>query len=132
MIIHVAAEDRDPETAQRIANSVGKVLPALVDQLEQPSNGGPSPVKVSVVQTADLPTTPTSPRPKAEPRARPAGGPRAGRRRCGRPRDARQLGTPTEQAEELAGAPVLGAINFDPDAPKNPLVVVTQPHVDPG
>jgi len=128
VIIHVAATDQDPAVAQQIANSVGKVLPSLVDQLEQPANGGPSPVKVSVVQGAELPTTPTSPRPALNLALGLLVGLALG---VGVAVLRETLDTSVnrpEQLEELLGAPALGAINFDPDAPKHPLGVVTAPH----
>jgi non-specific protein-tyrosine kinase len=128
VIIHVTAQDRDPQLAQQIANSVGKVLPELVDQLEKPADGGPSPVKVSVVQAAELPVHPTSPRPKLNLALGLLVGLALGVGAAVTRETLDNSVRRPEQAEELTGVPVLGAINYDADAPKNPLVVVTQPN----
>jgi capsular exopolysaccharide synthesis family protein len=127
VIIHVTAQDGDPAIAQQIANSVGKVLPGLVDSLEQPANGGPSPVRVSVVQEADLPTQPTSPRPTLNLVLGLLVGLALG---VGAAVLRETLDTSVnrrEQVEEILNAPVLGAVSFDSDAPKNPLGVITAP-----
>ncbi len=127
VLINVSVTDADPAQAQAIANAVGTVFPTLVDQIEKPLNGGPSPVKVSMVQSAQLPTTPTSPRPKLNLALGLLVGLAVG---VGGAVLRETLDTSVkgpEQALDLVGAPVLGAINYDPDAPKKPLVVVTAP-----
>ncbi|MGB8649354.1 MAG: polysaccharide biosynthesis tyrosine autokinase [Mycobacteriales bacterium] len=127
VLLNVSVTDSDPATAQQIANSIGKVFPSLVAEIERPTAGGPSPVKVSVVQAAELPKAPTSPRPKLNLALGLLVGLAAG---VGGAVLRETLDTTVKepkQAEELIGAPMLGAITFDSDAPKQPLVVVTAP-----
>ena len=127
VLINVSVVDRDPKRAQEIANSIGRVFPALVDQIEKPSTGGASPVRVSVVQAATLPEIPTSPRPKLNIALGLLLGVAAG---AGAAVLRDTLDTSIsgpDQTRELVGAPILGAINYDADASKRPLVVVTAP-----
>lgn len=126
VLINVSVVDDDPREAQAIAISIGRVFPALVEEIEKPKSG-PSPVRLSVVQQAPLPTSPTSPRPKFNLAlgllaGLVAGGAGAVLREA---LDTSISGP--EQTRELVGAPILGAINYDQEAAKRPLVVVTAP-----
>jgi len=127
-LINLSVEDHDPVLAQRIAQSVGVQFPKLVDQLERPTGGGAAPVKVSVIQPASLPAMPTSPKPKLNLALGLLVGLAVG---VGGAVLRETLDTSVknpEQAEELVGAPMLGAIGFDPDAAKHRLVVHTSPN----
>ncbi|MGZ6827932.1 MAG: YveK family protein, partial [Mycobacteriales bacterium] len=124
VLVNVSVSDADPVRARDIANSVGKVFPGLVDQIEQPSAGGASPVRVSLVQPAVTPDTPTSPRPKLNLALGLLVGLAAGVGAAVlRETLDTSIKTP-EQAQDLVGAPVLGAIGYDADATRKPLVVV--------
>lgn len=127
VLINVYVTDASPARAQRIANSLGRVFPIEVNRIETPPSGGPSPVRVIMVQSAGLPKNPTSPRPKLNLLLGLLVGLAAG---IGTALLRENLDTSvkgSEQTRELIGAPVLGAINYDPDAAKKPLVVVTSP-----
>lgn len=127
-LISLSVTDHDPVLAQRIAQSVGVQFPKLVNQLERPANGGSAPVKVSVIQPAALPGSPTSPRPKLNLALGLLVGLAVG---VGGAVLRETLDTSVkspEQAEELVGAPMLGAIGYDSDATKHPLVVHTSPN----
>ena len=127
VLINVSVKDRDPARAQQIANAIGSVFPGLVDQIEKPVGGGPSPVKVSMVQSALLPTSPTSPRPKLNLALGLLVGLAIG---VGGAVLRETLDTTVKApdvAEELVGAPMLGAITYDPEAAKRPLVVHVSP-----
>jgi non-specific protein-tyrosine kinase len=128
VLINVSVADQDPARAQSIANAIGDTFPTLVDQIEKPVAGGASPVKVSVVQPAQLPTTPTSPRPKLDLALGLLLGLAAG---IGGAVLRETLDTTVKApnvAEELVGAPMLGAISYDPEAAKRPLVVHVSPN----
>jgi len=61
VLIDVAVTDQSPRQAATIANSVGDVFPALVDELERPTEPGRQPaVAVRIVQPAPVPTVPSS------------------------------------------------------------------------
>jgi capsular exopolysaccharide synthesis family protein len=128
VLINVSVKDRSPAQAQQLANSIGKVFPGLVDSIEKPNAGGVSPVKVSVVQPAQLPGAPTSPKPKLNLALGLLVGLGVG---IGGAVLRETLDTSVkgpEQAQDLVGAPVLGAISYDPEASKKPLVVVASPN----
>ncbi|MCW2544144.1 MAG: Protein-tyrosine kinase [Frankiales bacterium] len=127
VLINVAVTDFDAARAQRIANSLGSVFPTEVEEIERPTSGGPSPVRVTMVQSADLPVHPTSPRPKINLLLGLLVGLGVG---VGAAvlRDTLDTSVKnSEQARDILGAPVLGSINFDSDATKQPLVVISAP-----
>lgn len=127
VLINVAVVDPSPARAQAIANSIGRVFPTLVDQIETPKSGSPSPVRVSVVQPANLPVRPTSPKPRLNLALGLIVGLTLG---VGAAVLRENLDTSikgAQQVRDLIGVPLLGAINFDADAGKKPLIVVENP-----
>ncbi|MDP9164488.1 MAG: polysaccharide biosynthesis tyrosine autokinase [Actinomycetota bacterium] len=127
VLLKITAKNRDPKLAQRVADAAGRRFSALVAQIEKRDDGGPAPIKVSITQPALLPTKPSSPKPASNlflglflglllgvgiAIARES-------------LDNRVQGT--EHAEQLVGAPVLGAIAFDKSAKKEPLIVHVAP-----
>lgn len=128
VLINVSVTDPDPAMAQRIANSVAQQFPKLVDTLERPAVGGVAPVKVSAIQSATLPTLPTSPRPKLNLGLGLLVGLGIGIAAAVL-REALDTSVKApDAAEELVGAPMLGAISYDPEAGKRPLVVHVSPN----
>jgi len=127
VLINMSVSDPDPAMAQRIAHSIGVQFPRVVEELERPASGAPAPVKVSVIQPAALPQVPTSPRPTLNLALGFLVGLGVGVA-IAVLRETLDTSVKTpDQAEELVGAPMLGAITFDPDASKSPLVVQTAP-----
>jgi capsular exopolysaccharide synthesis family protein len=61
VLISITAEDRSAVGAAAIAQAVAESLIAAVDKLERPSAGGTSPVRLSVITPASVPTAPSSP-----------------------------------------------------------------------
>ena len=127
VLINVAVTDPDPQRAQAIVNSVARVFPRLVEELERPADGGPSPVTVSVVENASAPKEPTSPRVRLNLILGMLAGAAIGvATALVREISDTSVKTP-EQMRASVGAPVLGIINYDPDASKKPLVVLSAP-----
>jgi polysaccharide biosynthesis transport protein len=62
LLINVTVTDRSARRAKSIADSLGRLLPALAEQLEKPEGRERSPILVTVTQPAQLPTDPISPR----------------------------------------------------------------------
>jgi len=127
VLINVDVTDADPAAAQRIANAVSERFTVVAGQLETPAGKTASPVKVSVVRTADLPSVPVSPRPKLNLALGLLVGLAVG---AGAAVLRETLDTSIKGADEvteLLGMPTLGLIAYDPDAGKRPLIV----HVDP-
>jgi capsular exopolysaccharide synthesis family protein len=61
VLLNVTVTDSVPERAQQIAAEIGTEFPLLVNELETTSNGE-SPVRVAVVDGPELPEVPSSPR----------------------------------------------------------------------
>jgi len=127
VLITVDVTNVDPRQAQRIANSVAEQFTRVASDLETPEGQQSSPVKVSVVRTADLPEAPVSPRTKLNIALGLLVGLAVG---VGAAVLRETLDTSLKGAEEIQQAldlPTLGLIAYDPDAEKRPLIV----HVDP-
>jgi capsular exopolysaccharide synthesis family protein len=62
VLIDVTVTDPSATRAERIAEAIGAEFPRFVAQLEQPTGGGVSPVKVTVTDPPEAATNPSSPR----------------------------------------------------------------------
>lgn len=62
-LFDISVEQTDAATARDIANAIAKQLTALVGKLETSTDGAPPAASATVVQAAELPSTPTSPKP---------------------------------------------------------------------
>jgi capsular exopolysaccharide synthesis family protein len=123
VMLKATVTDPSPARAQRIANAMGRELSALVSDLESPTDGNPAPVKVTLVDSAEVPTAPSSPRPVLNVLAALGAGLLLG---FGFTVTREQLDRTVKSSErlgELTGAPTLGVIGHDPKAGKRPLVV---------
>lgn len=127
VLLDVSVQDPNPERAEAIADSIGRVFPDFVDSIERPAAGSVSPVRVSVVQDAARPSAPTSPRRKLNLALGLFVGLAVG---AGSAVLREALDTTiknTRQAADAAGVPVLGTIARDPEATKKPLIVHLEP-----
>jgi polysaccharide biosynthesis transport protein len=129
VLIDVAVEDTSAQSAALVANTVGDVFTALVDELERPVNPNlPQPVAVRVVQPAAVPTEPSS---IGLPVALALGfvaGLAAG---VGVALARNALDTSVKSLDVLSaasGVPNLGAIAHDGRVPRRPLTVHEEPH----
>lgn len=126
-LITITVSDPDPTQAANIANAVAESLSTVVPQLEPESNVGSSPVRLTRVRDAEPATKPSSPSTTLNIALGALIGLAAGLggavlrasldNRVRTPRD----------AEQITGAPGIGAIAFDAKAKERPLIV----HADP-
>jgi capsular exopolysaccharide synthesis family protein len=128
VLIDVAVTDFSPERAAQVANTVGDVFTRLVDELERPTTAdGVPPVAVRVVEPAAEPTAPSSTGlPVILALGLLAGlavGVGAALARNGLDTSVKSR----ERLREVAPAPILGTIAYDPQVPKRPLTL----HEDP-
>jgi capsular exopolysaccharide synthesis family protein len=120
--------DPVPVRAQQIANALGRELSALVGDLERSSKDSPSPVKVTLVDSADLPREPASPRVIRNLLSALGVGLLLGFGfTVARERLDRSVKS-IETLSEITGAPTLGVIGHDPKAGERPLVVHLDSH----
>lgn len=128
VMIKATVSDSSPQRAQRVADAMGNELSVLVDTLERSSKTGPAPVKVTMVDAADLPATPVSPRPLRAVLSALGTGLLLGfgftvvRERLDRSVKS------GDRLTELTGTPSLGVVGHDHRAGKYPLVVQIAPH----
>lgn len=128
VIIDTTVTDTNPNRAKAIATSLGTQFPKSVDELERVSDSKPSPVKVTLVQT---PTKSEKVGPNWLTNLVLAGllGLLAGTA-LALLRD--RLDTKIRSKADVEAAAeditVLGAIPYDSDAPKHPLILEADPH----
>ncbi|MEU8270216.1 polysaccharide biosynthesis tyrosine autokinase [Sphaerisporangium sp. NPDC049002] len=63
MLLRAMVTDGNPARAARLANALGDRFARLIDQIERPTPKSSPTVKITVVDPADVPRTPVSPRP---------------------------------------------------------------------
>lgn len=125
VLLDVAISDHDPRVAQKLADAVATTFPSTIAELERV--GDYTPVKVTVVKNADLPTTPMAPRPMRNIALGIFLGLLGG---FGIAVLREVLDTKVrtkDDLEEISDASLLGGIPFDNDAPKHPLILHTDP-----
>jgi capsular exopolysaccharide synthesis family protein len=126
VLIEVAVTDGDPRRAADIANAVSVQLGRVVEDIETTSQDATPPVKVTVTEPAVPPTVPVSPRTTLNLALGLLVGLSLG---VGAALLRAQLDTRVKHARdlrELAGAPQLGAVPFDPQAKSQPLITADQ------
>lgn len=128
-LLNITVTDEDPETAALIANEVGAQLKDLVEDDLESAQGDEdeSPVRITLVHSAEVPTTPVSPRLSVNLLLGLLLGFAAG---IGIAILRHVLDTrirSPEDLEQITDAPILGRITDDPQANKKPLIV----HLDP-
>ncbi|MBE3073492.1 MAG: polysaccharide biosynthesis tyrosine autokinase [Actinobacteria bacterium] len=128
VLIEVAVTNTDPRVAAEVADAVGKQFTKTVADLESVSTGRSSPVKVTIVSTPTVPTTPISPKPTRNLALGVVLGLLLGLG-LALLRDLMDTSIKNEKdCAEVTDATVIGDIAFDPEASKNPLIVQADPH----
>ncbi|GAA2239736.1 polysaccharide biosynthesis tyrosine autokinase [Herbiconiux moechotypicola] len=128
VIIEITATDTDPQMAANIANATASSFQTVVvDQLEKPSGGGPSLVKVQTVQPAEPSTQPSSPNLALNLAIGGALGLLLGLAAATlrSTLDTRVHGR--HDVEALTDIPIIGGTTYDPESNKHPLIVHTDP-----
>ena len=123
VILTVSVVDKSADQAAAIANAISDVLPDIVNEIERADSSGASPVKLSPIQPATVPTVPSAPNIKLNVALGGLVGLALG---IGiavliEVLDTRIRGV--RDIEQLSDAIVVGGIAFDPDATTRPLVV---------
>lgn len=125
VIITISTTDSSPVQAAAITQAIGESLVDVVSELERPSEGGTSPVKLSVVSPAYAPTEASSPNVRLNLLAGLLGGLALGILAAVlRSVLDNRVRTETE-LRRVTDAALLGAITYDSDAVKKPLLTQT-------
>jgi succinoglycan biosynthesis transport protein ExoP len=128
VLIDVLVDDANPQRAAAIAGAVGKQFSSSVVDLERVSDNTPSPVKVSVVRPASVPTSPISPKPTRNLALGVVLGLLLGVG-VALLRDTFDTSIKNERdVKDITDQTVIGTISFDPDGGKHPLIVQSDPH----
>jgi capsular exopolysaccharide synthesis family protein len=123
VLLRAAVTDTRPHRAQRIAAELGTQFVRLVRDLEQPGGRSGALVKVTVVDQAELPTTPVGPDLLGNLALGLAAGLVLGIG-AGALRESLDLTVKSvEQLAELTGGSALGVVGYDGDAVRRPLTV---------
>jgi capsular exopolysaccharide synthesis family protein len=128
VIIEITATDTDPQMAANIANATAQSFQTVVvDQLEKPTGGGPSLVKVQTVQPAEPSEQPSSPNLAINLGVGAVLGliVGIGAAILRSTLDTRVHGR--HDVESLTDVPILGGTTYDPESTKYPLIVHTDP-----
>ena len=123
VLLVATVTDTDPARAARIADTVGQAFPGLVEGLERPAGTLVAPIRIVSVENARTPTSQTSPRPQRTLAIALFGGLALGLALAfGREALDSSIRAPAD-IEEVAGeGRMLGAIAFDSEATKRPLI----------
>jgi capsular exopolysaccharide synthesis family protein len=122
VLIDIRVRDTQPGRARDMANAVATQFAAVVGKLESPGPRSPSPVIVTVVRPAELPTSPVAPRPLVNVALGLLVGTAAGVALAVLREILDTSVKTSEDLQELTGNSALGVIAFDPQAHKTPLV----------
>jgi capsular exopolysaccharide synthesis family protein len=127
VLIDVLVTDGNPEQAARIASAVGKQFSTSILDLERVGDAV-SPVKVSVVRPPSVPQGPISPNPVRNIGLGVVLGLLVGFG-VALLRDTFDTSIKSERdVKDAVGETIIGGITFDPEGPKNPLIVQSDPH----
>jgi capsular exopolysaccharide synthesis family protein len=128
VLITITVTDTIPQRATDIANAVARVMTVVVPtDLEKADPNTPDLMRVTITQRAVLPVNPASPKPVLNLAVGLVAGLAVG---VGAAWIRSTLDTRLRSMDEIrncTGAPLLGTIPFDPDAPARPLIVQEEP-----
>lgn len=127
-LINIVVTDENPAIAAAIANEVAVQFKDVIGELETPSGGGDSAVKVSIVRDAVAPEAPSSPNKKLNLAFGLLVGLALG---VGIAILREVLDTRVRSDADVArvtDTSVIGIIPNDPEAPQHPLIVQSSPH----
>lgn len=129
VLIDVTVTDKSAHRAQQIAAAIGNQFPKTAQDLERVSSKSPSPVKVTVTKNAVINRSPVSPKPTRNLALGLILGLLLG---FGLAVLRHTMDSKVRTKEDVEGLgedlTIIGAIPFDGDAPKHPLLVQSDPH----
>ncbi len=127
VLINITVTSTVPKSASDIANAIAESLGTQVAELEKPSSGAASPVKVSTVRTASVPLVAASPKKVRNAALGLVLGLLLG---FGIAVLREILDTKVRNeadVHKVTETSIIGTVHYDPDAPDHPLIVQTSP-----
>ena len=128
VILVINVTDPSAARAQVLANAVAKEFVSFVGELETPPGKAEATVKATIVDAASKPTVPVSPQPLRNIGLGLVLGVLLGAGIAVLRESFDSSVKSTKLLEELSGAPVLGAITYDPNASEQPLITSLDPY----
>jgi capsular exopolysaccharide synthesis family protein len=127
VLINIAVSDTSAVQAAAMSQAVANSLISVVDSLEKPRTGGTSPVRLSVIKPATAPVAPSAPNTKLNLLLGLLVGLSIGIAASilRTTMDSRIRGE--ADLRQVTGSPLLGAISFDQDATRKPLLTQAAP-----
>jgi succinoglycan biosynthesis transport protein ExoP len=128
VLINITVTDKNPQVASDVANATADSLGTQVTALEKPTGSQPSPVRISTLQMAAVPTVPATPNVKLDLALGLLLGLALG---FGLAVLRKALDTKVRSeadVQKITEASVIGRIGYDDDAPQHPLIVQSSPH----
>lgn len=127
VLLEATVTDPSRSRALEIARAVSTTFPQMVTDLEKPGDNGASPVKVSVVEQPELPSGAFTPRPLRNLALALVLGVLLGVGLAVLRESLDNTVKSPEDVREASGQATLGAISFDANASKRPLIVQDSP-----
>lgn len=127
VLLTITVTDSSPERARDIADAVAEAFATLVAKLETPAEGGQPSVTATLVEPAQTPISPVSPRPVNNLLLGALAGLALGFATALARNALDTTVKSTEMIQNLVDAPLLGSVMFDPDVPNAPLIVHGSP-----
>jgi capsular exopolysaccharide synthesis family protein len=128
VLINVTVTDKKPQVASDVANATADSLGTQVTALEKPAGSQPSPVRISTLRTATVPTVPATPTVKRNLALGLLLGLTLGIVLAVL-RDMLDTKVRSEvDIQKVTDASVIARIGYDDDAPQHPLIVQSSPH----
>jgi receptor protein-tyrosine kinase len=128
VILVINVTDPSAARAQVLANAVAREFVSFVGELETPPGKAAATVKATIVDAASRPSVPVSPKPLRNIALGLVLGAMLGAGLAVLRESFDSSIKSTKLLEELSGAPMLGAITFDPKAVDHPLITSLDPY----
>jgi succinoglycan biosynthesis transport protein ExoP len=127
VLVDIAVRDRSPAQARDLANATATQFAKVVGDLERPSADQQSPVSVTVVRPATVPTSPVSPRPVVNIALGILLGLATGLGAAALRDSLDSTVKDSEDLQALTGSAALGVVAFDSHAGSRPLISGSDP-----
>ena len=128
VLINITVTDRSPKVASDVANATAESLGTQVIALEKPADSQPSPVRISTLRTATVPTAPSTPNVKLNLTLGLTLGLALGVA-LAILREMLDTKVRSEaDVQNVTDASLIARISYDVDAPQHPLIVQSSPH----